>query len=785
MMKKIFIALVAALFIAIIIAVTLVLAILNWPTTLINPTALLMASRHLAPLGIRIEWEQARTRSISHGAFDETFTIGFDNLCASVKPTLEKACFSHIEASVRYRFRALMPEVVAIGPVVVEASDVRIHPSDEKKTEKPEGILPIPEIKLPEIVTKAQFFPIDVKIDSLVVGADNSELTAKIEVHAKPDTVGRLESVSAQVEATAGSGEHLELTANASSASFFTAGDWKLTANAKAGLGSAVSATLEATLDTQDGKQIQHDVKATYAKGTLHAEAALAGTISEERLSTKLGGALTGVSEFTPRIAFAGCNLELTSTDRHKNRGDLALACPVDITIKKFDLPHDVDPIYQQPRNIYVDIQAQADTFFFPDLDQRTKASLAVTLKPQKNKLVRMHGNLKVDYDGVFSQPANTWKVKSNADVDFTIDRFAKLVKVLSGTKWPVPAPINVLQGSIEFSIEGSMSSQSGEAVFPAKLSTKLESEKQRIFIESNGKLEMGMKGTEVGDMNLDLDVALTDVQLQLPSISMAGIPRLTPDSRIVLNPKKQEEKEPSSKTPSFDYAITVKTPEESPVRILSNLTPTFVPIALDLLLKPGDMSGTISVTEFPVKLFSQTATIDNLDLTLREPTETSEVIGRLSIPYIDMTILIELAGTIEQPSITLASNPPMSQGDIISMLLYGEPMDALDSDDASSATNMNAALANNAVALTSFFLLASTPIQSVGYNPETQMFSARIKLAKKTSLTVGSSNTTKEVGIKQRLGKGWSITTGWEKDNDSSSSAGGASAYIEWSKRY
>lgn len=784
MMKKTFIALFAAPFIAIIVAVALVLAILNWPTIVINPTTLKIASRHLAPLGIAIEWEKAHTSSFSHGAFDETFTIGFDKLCARVKPTLEKACFESFEASVRYRFRAIIPKLVAVGPVRIAGGDVRIHPSEEeKKPEKPEGALPIPDIRLPGFIAKAQFFPIDIAIDSLVVGQDTPTLTAEIGVNVKPNAEGRVDALSAKAQVRTAGGESLTLTADASSPSFFTTGDWKLQANAKAGLAAAGNATIDAALSTADGKQIDHKLTATYTKAKLRAQATLAGTIGEERLMTKLSGLVTGASEFTPRISLNACSLEFTSTSRRKNRGDLAFACPINIALKKLDLPHDVDPIYSQPKNIFVDIKAQADTFFFPDPDQQTKATLGVTIRPQKNKLVRMHGNFRADYDGVPSKPANTWKIKSNADIDFTIDRFAKLVDVLSATKWPVPAPINVLQGSIEFSLEGSMSSQAGEAVFPAKLRTKLESEKQRIFIESDGKLEVGISGKEAKDMSLDLDVALTDVQLQLPNISLAGMPQLTPDGRIVLNPKKEQK--PPTEPPPFDYEVTVKTPEEKPVRILSNLTPTYVPIALDLLLKPEDMSGTISVKEFPVKLFSRTATIDYLDLTLRKPTEKSEVVGKLSIPYIDMTILIELAGTIEQPSIVLASKPPMSQGDIISMLLYGEPMDALDSDSASSASNMNAALANNAIALTSFFLLASTPIQSVGYNPETQMFSARIKLAKKTSLSVGSSSNTKEVGIRQRLGKGWSITTGWEKDNDSSSSAGGASAYIEWSKRY
>lgn len=134
MLKKTLIALFAVPFILIIIAITAAMVALNWPTIIINPTTMGIAARHLAPLGISIEWEDADTRSVSHGAFDSSLTVEFEGLCVKVRPSVERACFSKALASARYRFRAIIPELVALGPISIEGGDVLIRvPEEDKK----------------------------------------------------------------------------------------------------------------------------------------------------------------------------------------------------------------------------------------------------------------------------------------------------------------------------------------------------------------------------------------------------------------------------------------------------------------------------------------------------------------------------------------------------------------------------------------------------------------------------------------------------------------------------
>jgi len=780
MLKKTLIALFAAPFLVIILGVTAMLVVLNWPTIVINPTTLGIAARHLAPIGIDVHWRKACTSSLSHGAFDETFTIAFEELCLSMGPELESACLDKLEASVRYRFRAIMPDIVELGPVALDGARIVIAESedDEKKHKRPEGKIPIPDISIPGWLAKARIRPVDIDVRSIEVG---SSMSGEAGLHVKPDEDGKVDRIAADASIRLAGGKSLAAKLTATSGSNFLKGDWKLDIESHAGLGGGSTANVRGDVRTAGSEQIESDLKISFAQNELRATADVEALAREDFLGLTLRAEALGIAEMIPRVGLRECSITLERTSELRNRGELELSCPVDIKLKKYEMPDGVEPIYRQPEDIFVDMAASAKTFFFPDMDEQTKAKLRVKLAPSKNRLVRMGGNLELEYSGRFSDPPKSWKVKSNADIDFTVDRFGQLVLALQNTPWPMPAPLNVLDGSLEFSIEGSVSSETGQAVFPAKLSADLESTKQRIKMDSDGKLTVHIHGASVGNLSLDLDVSFEDVQLQLPDVSMAAIPRFTPDGRIRLEPAKDEEK----KEEGFpvDYDLKLSTPEGRPIRILSNVTPEYIPISVDVQLTQDDMSGEVKVDEFPIKLFSRKATLDGLELALREPVAKSEVQGSLSVPFPDLTVSVVVAGPVEEPSISLESKPPMSQGDIVSMLLYGEPMDALDDDQASSVSSTNAAMADRAMALTSFFLLGSTPIQSVSYNPETKKFTARIRLGKKTSLTVGGGDSQQEVGIKQRLGKGWSIKTGWEKTDESSS--GAASAYIEWSKRY
>jgi hypothetical protein len=168
------------------------------------------------------------------------------------------------------------------------------------------------------------------------------------------------------------------------------------------------------------------------------------------------------------------------------------------------------------------------------------------------------------------------------------------------------------------------------------------------------------------------------------------------------------------------------------------------------------------------------------VDLTGKE----ERLSGSLEVDYTDYTIHANLYGTLDEPVIKFVSNPPLSDQDVISVLLFGRTSEDLDSGETQSVGNVRSAITNRGLGLASLYLLASTPVESVGYDPESGTFSAKFKLAAGTSLNVAESQKQLEsLGIKQRVGKHWAITTQYGNPADPTDRS--VSTVLEWSHRY
>jgi hypothetical protein len=280
------------------------------------------------------------------------------------------------------------------------------------------------------------------------------------------------------------------------------------------------------------------------------------------------------------------------------------------------------------------------------------------------------------------------------------------------------------------------------------------------------------------------MDLALTDVQLELPRLTLESQPQFFPDNRIRPFPPGGAAGAVPPGPPPFTYHFRVVTPDGHPVRLLSNLARAPVPVGIDL--QGGSsvpLRGSIRVADFPVNLFRRDATVEHLNLTLAP--ERSPIDGVIRIVYTDYTMRILLSGTAEKPWVHLVSDPPLPENQLIAVLLFGRPIDELDPDQAISAGHARDALADGAINLVSLYLLAATPIESIGYDPGTGVFSAKVRLASGTSLNVGAGpGELQSVGISKRISRRWRITTELTRP-DAAGVGGGLSALLEWSNRY
>jgi hypothetical protein len=125
-----------------------------------------------------------------------------------------------------------------------------------------------------------------------------------------------------------------------------------------------------------------------------------------------------------------------------------------------------------------------------------------------------------------------------------------------------------------------------------------------------------------------------------------------------------------------------------------------------------------------------------------------------------------------------------MERQSVLALLLFGRPIEGLDDEQSGSVSNMDAAAKDGALSLASLYLFASTPIETVGYNPHTKGLTARVKLASGTSLNVGANEQgVTDVGVSKRLSSHWRVQTTVNEPDDPQGRS--ASTLLEWFLRF
>ncbi len=264
-----------------------------------------------------------------------------------------------------------------------------------------------------------------------------------------------------------------------------------------------------------------------------------------------------------------------------------------------------------------------------------------------------------------------------------------------------------------------------------------------------------------------------------------------TVDTRILTgNPKRDaavEAKRPEtvkSTSAAVDFSAHVFTTK--PVRIFSNLVQQPVPISLDLHAKPAGLSGKINIDPFDLEIFHQKGHIDHITLTPTPGNPSMALDGKIVYKREDVTVNILLVGSTDKPTVTFESDPPMTQNEIVALLLYGKSPTELTSDEQASAGTASQAFTDGAFGLASLYLFASTPIDSVGYDPATQSYQVKFKLPGGATLGLGSnlqeSNT---LTLRKRVAKNVEVETQLRQTQQQAQKRDAVTTFLQWFRRY
>ncbi|MCC6272960.1 MAG: translocation/assembly module TamB domain-containing protein [Deltaproteobacteria bacterium] len=715
------------------------------------------------------------------GAESARVTLGGEAICAESRAPVFSGCLELLAAEAELGWRDGPLRLLALGPVRIAGKELALTLPEDARADpaRSRSAFRVPELRLPPELRDTRFSAASLRLPKLRIRSGGRELDASLNLALEPDEVGALALVKAEAEMAGMPGaEKIGGEWNLASPTGFRANDWNLSGTINLA-GHARRLEAKAAVAPRAPEGLSVSIDARFREGKAAGELQGRGEWRPERIRAAFSGKARGFHSKVHEIALRDCAADFRQT-RADGFGKLALDCPVRVDLTPMTLP---SAAYGRqitlPHNFDLTVKTDLEAALDVSLRRPVSGTLEVILAPLSQDLVRLRGRTLTRFSGVPRQYPGGWNLRSEVELFAELPQFRRLAQALHRTAYPVPAPLEVLDGSVELGISGVADLGRRRGEFPVVFRTRLQSEGQGLDSEGSGKFRYALAdGKNQG--RLDLDLVLTRMKLALPRLGLASIPELLPDSRM----RKPWLKPGKPVAGDLKYRVTVKTPPESPALVSSNLAQADIPIHLDLLLEEGKAGGTVRVAETPLRFFRREAQVRELKLTLADPAERSRVSGTIRVPYVDYKIDVLLVGTVERPRILFQSSPPLSQEQILSYLIYGREFEELDTEKTDSVGNVAAALSDRAVALGSLFLLASTPIQSLSYNPATQNFSAKIRLAEGTSLTVGTSEgKTQQVGIRKNVGGNWIVNTYIENDSEQGEQRGGA--FLEYYKRY
>jgi len=412
-----------------------------------------------------------------------------------------------------------------------------------------------------------------------------------------------------------------------------------------------------------------------------------------------------------------------------------------------------------------------------------TQSGLNSTLK---NRVIfSQKGNSLLKVSGYLAHEmvvTDTVTQRVNSDLKLKILNLKKLFDSLKKTEFEVPAPLNQFDGALDCSLDD----MKGEIANPwlrLKCSADLASGTQNVLLD--GDLNIFPKTKTRQQTNIKGNLNIKNAILKLPRLSITEkIPTFSIDSRIVLNKNPQTiQPKTTQNPPPFTYDIRLLSKARN-LLVQSDLLSKPIPIAVDLNFSDSHPpSGAVSIYNHEIDFFRRKAEVKKLQMILAHSSEVSEIDGEIHFRESNHNISMKIFGNTKKPQYLFDSKPFLEQEDIVSMLLFGKQASELSDLNLSSVNSTRNAVADRAINLLSMYFLASSPVDSVDYNPEDGVLSAKVSLGNGTAISLGKNSSSKKTAkIQQILGENWIIETSY---SDLGQNQKKASGMLKWAIRY
>ena len=324
-----------------------------------------------------------------------------------------------------------------------------------------------------------------------------------------------------------------------------------------------------------------------------------------------------------------------------------------------------------------------------------------------------------------------------------------------------LPAPINVMNGEIEFELESERIQQRNMVLLKSLTHINLQGKNQVIRFSVSGDVPLNVSDFSRGLIQIGIE--FSEVSLQLPRLSRKEPPpQFFPDKRF-----KTKKAERTTEQNKNNISMDLQALNEEALHIRSNLLDEPLRLNFDLDIRNGEIhDGFLKILPLKTTVFKRPVRIRDLVVSFNAPLEPV-IESTIKFPLPEYKITLKLEGPLSRPRHVFSSKPPLPQNDIYAVLLFGRPLSELNSEDKNAARQTNKLLAQGILSLSVLYFLSGSPVEYIGYDPETGRATAQFGIDRKTSLNVGAGKGGRSTGVRRSLGKGWYLDTSVQSTSD------------------
>ncbi|MBY0316595.1 MAG: translocation/assembly module TamB [Bdellovibrionales bacterium] len=371
------------------------------------------------------------------------------------------------------------------------------------------------------------------------------------------------------------------------------------------------------------------------------------------------------------------------------------------------------------------------------------------------------------------------WEYEPRVDSELMVHSYQGLRQYLDAKEVIIPSPLDILEGTIHLKAKNVVSQDEKSFATKIDVVTRLGSDTQKVDVDTEVLLNLDKA---LKFMNVDVGVLIRRLGLDLPPLDpVFGIPSFSPDKRII----RAQKDLPRASSFKVNVQAHVKTPAPGAIQLHSKYVQPHVPITTDFMITDQQKgSGYIKLEPFTIEYLRRKIYSEKLRITINNDEDANFPIdGQFRIEQGGYKVYIVISGGLAAPDIKLKSEPFLPRSDIISVLLFGRPIDKLVGSDAETVGSVDAAIADRAVGLFGLWAFASTPIQSFSYNAVTKVYTATLALGEGLTASVGTNwEKATNLEVRKRLSRRWVLTASWAPTGDNERTG---KLVLQWEKRF